>query len=607
MNRIIYIIIFFSFTFSESIKYRLTPQQNQKIRQAKTLQKNGLNTEAKNIYFDLFNESPFLKEAFYPLKKILKNEEDFKTLEKIYPLYLESNNNSISSKIDVIDILIWIKNEKWKSITIDIINNQSAKEKNLKSLFNILLKNSKNIELEKYLNDIRKNKDVDFFSYELGMHYAMEIEIEKSINEFLLHLDHNKSSWKFNIVRNKILSFPNINNINKKIESILINHKSDNAKLILADVAFKNKNFVLSYDLLKEYSNDENKLLDFIDSLIKNKEYELAQNIINDIINSDYNFNIVQESIIKLAEIYEILLKKQEFNLPISSNIYKNQILDSPFIKINNQNSLLLENAITIYDSLMTKNKNLKSIYNLAQIKYKILGDLDSSYKLFNNVISNSKMTDEIHSKAIIEMINIMISKGELLKAKAVLKKYREKIQLIDLFLIKEIQILFYLNEWEELNDKIDFFLKSDYQNITYYNDVLKLKSYLAIFESDKEQLKNYTKAQMKKFQNKRYDAIRIINQLSESNNLNIASNMKYEHAHLLIKQNNFQGALDILDTINSDNYNIETSILFKAEIYDFILNDTSNAVDLYLFLLENFPDNIYYDSIRLRLREITS
>ena len=615
MNRIIYIIIFFSFTFSESIKYRLTPQQNQKIRQAKTLQRNGLNEEAKNIYFDLFNESPFLKEAFYPLKKILKNEEDFKTLEKIYPLYLESNNNSISSKIDVIDILIWIKNEKWKSITTDIINNQSAKEKNLKSLFNILLKNSKNIELEKYLNDIRKNKDVDFFSYELGMHYAMEIEIEKSINEFLLHLDHNKSSWKYNIVRNKILSFPDINNVNKKIESILINHKSDNAKLILADVAFKNKNFVLSYELLKKYSNDENKLLEFIDSLIKNKEYELAQNIINDIINSDYNSNIVQGSIIKLAEIYEILLKKQEFNLPISSSIYKNQILDSPFIKINNKNSLLLENAITIYDSLMTNNKNLKSIYNLAQIKYKILGDLDSSYKLFNNVISNSKITDELHSKAIIEMINIMISKGELLKAKAVLKKSREKIELIDLFLIKEIQILFYLNEWEELNDKIDFFLKSDYQNIVYYNDVLKLKSYLAIFESDKEQLKNYTKAQMKKFQNKRYDAIRLINQLSESNNFveledsigNVTSNMKYEHAHLLVKQNNFQGALDVLDTISSDNYNIETSILFKAEIYDFILNDTSNAVDLYLFLLENFPDNIYYDSIRLRLREITS
>jgi hypothetical protein len=607
MNRIICIIIFFSFTFSESIKYRLTPQQNQKIRQAKTLQRNGLNKEAKNIYFDLFNESPFLKEAFYPLKKILKNEEDFKTLEKIYPLYLESNNNSISSKIDVIDILIWIKNEKWESITTDIINNKSAKEKNLKSLFNILLKNSKNIELEKYLNDIRKNKDVDFFSYELGMHYAMELEIEKSINELLLHLDHNKSSWKYNIVRNKILSFPDINNINKKIESILNNHKSDNAKLILADVSFKNKNFVLSYELLKKYSNNENKLLDFIDSLIKNKEYELAQNIINDIINSDYSSDIIQGSIIKLAEIYEILLKKQEFNLPISSNIYKNQILDSPFIKINNQNSLLLENAITIYDSLMTNNKNLKSIYNLAQIKYKILGDLDSSYKLFNNVISNSKITDELHSKAIIEMINIMISKGELLKAKAVLKKSREKIELIDLFLVKEIQILFYLNEWEELNNKIDFFLKSDYQNITYYNDVLKLKSYLAIFESDKEQLKNYTKAQMKKFQNKRYDAIRLINQLSESNNLNIASKMKYEHAHLLVKQNNFQGALDVLDTISSDNYNIETSILFKAEIYDFILNDTSNAVDLYLFLLENFPDNIYYDSIRLRLREITS
>ena len=51
MNRIICIIIFFSFTFSESIKYRLTPQQNQKIRQAKTLQRNGLNEGSKKYIF----------------------------------------------------------------------------------------------------------------------------------------------------------------------------------------------------------------------------------------------------------------------------------------------------------------------------------------------------------------------------------------------------------------------------------------------------------------------------------------------------------------------------------------------------------------------------
>ena len=40
-------------------------------------------------------------------------------------------------------------------------------------------------------------------------------------------------------------------------------------------------------------------------------------------------------------------------------------------------------------------------------------------------------------------MINIMISKGELLKAKSILKKSREKIELIDLFLIKRFKYFF--------------------------------------------------------------------------------------------------------------------------------------------------------------------
>ena len=64
-----------SIAISETKKYRLTPSQNQKIRQAKTLQNNGLNKESKKIYYELFLESPFLKEAFYPLEGMENNKD----------------------------------------------------------------------------------------------------------------------------------------------------------------------------------------------------------------------------------------------------------------------------------------------------------------------------------------------------------------------------------------------------------------------------------------------------------------------------------------------------------------------------------------------------
>ena len=605
MNKIKYIIIItiLSFIFGESKKYRLTPIQNQKIRQARTLENNGLNKQAKDIYYELFLENPYLKEAFYPLKKILKNENNIENLKKIYPLYLKENNNSITAKIDVIDIMIWINDNRWEKTVEEIINNNSIKEKYLKSTLNVLLKNNKNIE--NYIDIIREKRNEDFFSYELGSHHAMNLSIKESIGEFILHLDNNPR--RYNIIRNRILAFPDIKNINDNIKSILNDNNSDNAKLILSEIAFRDKEFILSYELLQKYSNNENKFLEFIDSLIKNKEYELAQTVINDIINSNYSAETIQSSIIKLAELYEIIIKKEKHNLPISSKIYKNELLDSPFKRINNEEILLLENAITIYDSLIINNKDIKSSYNLAQIKYKILGDLDGSNKLFNNVILKTNNSNPFHSNSIIEVVNIMISKGQLLKAQETLQKYKNVIKPKELFNIKEIQILFYLNEWDLLNEKIDSFLKEDFKNINYYNDVLKMKSYIAIFENEKEKLSIYTKSLMKKFQNKRYESIKIISELSDNNNIAIASKMKYEHAQLLIKKNDIDEAIIILDKISKESAEIESAILLKAEIYDYILNDLSNAVDLYLYLLETYPDSIYYDLIRLRLREITS
>jgi len=605
MNKIKYIIIItiLSFIFGESKKYRLTPIQNQKIRQARTLENNGLNKQAKDIYYELFLESPYLKEAFYPLKKILKNQDDIENLKKIYPLYLKENNNSVTAKIDVIDIMIWINDNRWEKTVEEIINNSSIKEKYLKSTLNVLLKNNKNIE--NYIDIIRRKRNEDFFSYELGSHHAMNLSIKESIDELILHLDNNPR--RYNIIRNRILAFPDIKNINDNIRSILNDNNSDNAKLILSEIAFRDKEFILSYELLQKYSNNENKFLEFIDSLIKNKEYELAQIVINDIINSNYSAETIQSSIIKLAELYEIIIKKEKHNLPISSKIYKNELLDSPFKRINNEEILLLENAITIYDSLIINNKDIKSSYNLAQIKYKILGDLDGSSKLFNNVILKTNNSNPFHSNSIIEVINIMISKGQLLKAQETLQKYKNVINPKELYNIKEIQILFYLNEWDLLNEKIDSFLKEDFKNINYYNDVLKMKSYIAIFENEKEQLSIYTKSLMKKFQNKRYESIKIISELSDNNNIAISSKMKYEHAQLLIKKNDIDEAIIILDKISKESAEIESAILLKAEIYDYILNDLSNAVDLYLYLLETYPDSIYYDLIRLRLREITS
>ena len=119
--------------------------------------------------------------------------------------------------------------------------------------------------------------------------------------------------------------------------------------------------------------------------------------------------------------------------------------------------------------------------------------------------------------------------------------------------------------------------------------------------------LEQYSKSLMKLFQNKKNESLDIMNSLRTHNNIEIASKINYERAYIELSQGNINKSLEIINNISMESAYIESAILLKAEIYDYILNDISKAVDIYLYFLEKFPNSIHYDTIRLRLRGLTS
>ena len=46
---------------------------------------------------------------------------------------------------------------------------------------------------------------------------------------------------------------------------------------------------------------------------------------------------------------------------------------------------------------------------------------------------------------------------------------------------------------------------------------------------------------------------------------------------------------------------------IFKGEIYDYSIKDISKAINIYLEFLDLYPNSIYYDERRLRLRDLAS
>ena len=598
----IIIILISSLLFSNNNAIKKTNNKKQILRQASSLQKNGLTSEAYQMYYDLFLDFPDSYEAYEPLKKILVNENNLKELDKITSQYLDSNNNSIATMVQVFDVLMILDEKNKIDFIFNNLINQFPKNKNsIKKVLKKLLNQNKINDAINIINQIRI-KENDFFALELGMHYSITMEIEKSLEQFFLYLNNNPKQKDF--VFNRVLALPDIDFVVEKIKTYLIENDNQNSKLLLSKIEFKQKNYIIAYDLISEYKEEEY-YIKFVEDLIRVEEFELAEKVIQDIFNNNFSAQNLEKTIFLLAQLFEDMLISQDNQLYLVNNIKNNDLLDSPFKKIDENKSILLDKAINIYDSLRINTKQIKPLYHLAEINYKILGDLDGANKLYNQILT--KGYNQYYLLSIEKNIDIMISKGELEKALEYINNQinaNTKQEIKNILKIKETQILFYLHDIDKLNEKITEILKVIDKNNPYYNDILKIK-YDVLLLSDNIHFKKYTTAMHKVFQNKRIEAINILNSIYNSDDNLINNKIKLDCAYLNFEQGNFIKSIELLELIDLDYPYNEEATIFKAEIYDYVLNNKSKAAEIYLSFLDNYQTSIYYESVRFRLRQL--
>ena len=81
----------------------------------------------------------------------------------------------------------------------------------------------------------------------------------------------------------------------------------------------------------------------------------------------------------------------------------------------------------------------------------------------------------------------------------------------------------------------------------------------------------------------------------------------RYQSAWLTFLQGETENTKIQLSAIINETIFRELAHIFQAEILDYIEKDISGAIDSYLEFLELYPQSIYYDDVRLRLRELAS
>lgn len=586
-----------------SINSKITTEQKKMITQAKSLESSGLLDEAAIAYNNLLQKFPKLREAFIPLKRIYLTKNDWVNLKKMADLFLIENNYTIESKLDILDIYISINDTRWLKIAKEIYSKNPVNNFMRKKVLAILISNNEDTLAIDLINKTRKNnKTKSFYSLEMGMQFALKLNFNNSIKEYLLYLENNPRNIKM-ITQRIMLLTENISSINI-IKSELENSNIYESKIILSKLEFKLKNYERSYQVLKQTANSDKYMLEFIEDLIKLKNYNLAHVALDNILASSDNNKILSQAISQLANLYEIETIDDSNIFPISKYIFKNQILESPFIKINIDNSSLLLKAINIYDSLSVYGKDIKSKFHLAKIKYKIYQDLDGAEKIYYQIL-DSKLSSKDKKEIVTDIININLSKGNINSTISLIDSlYSNTInpELILTLDLKKIQVYYYNLNRDSLLLNIDRFLKSISKENPVYNDLLDMKSLFSFYEN--EELEDYIQAKFKIVQNKRNEAVNILDSIKIENNIFGLS--KYESAYLETLEKQYIRALEKISLIDSTNtiYK-ERCLILKGEIYDYGLDDKSKAVDIYLNFIDLFPNSIFYDLIRLRLREL--
>ena len=348
-------------------------------KKAKSLENAGLIDDAEKIYNQIFINSPSNQKYYNALKKILVKNNDCIAIMENSSIYSNAKGNTKYSKIIELDAQI-ICNADWELLFDQLFKKNINDLLYLKKIISTVMNNNQKefgiIAITKIRN---YNEDKSFFANELGYYYMSSGDYDKSVREFLNHLE--KFPKHLRMINERIMSFPtDSDSMNKKIIAILDNTNIIESKIILADYYFKVENFEKAISILKNH-NLLNQLLLLAINLDQLNRSATANDLFMYLLRNG-DEKIAQKAVFEFAKSLENrgLLKKT--NLPISNFMDNNSFFSSPFVRINESESILMHQAMTLYDSLSINNGNLDSAFRLSEIQFRALGDLDSAHDL---------------------------------------------------------------------------------------------------------------------------------------------------------------------------------------------------------------------------------
>jgi tetratricopeptide (TPR) repeat protein len=451
-----------------------------------------------------------------------------------------------------------------------------------------------------YLDGRSMSKSDAAFADELGNLYAMLQQYKSATKEYLRLIITTPEQLSF--IQSRLVTFTvkpeGISAASETVQDELKN-SPDNITLhrLYAWLLSENRHYdsaLEQYRIIDRLSNaNGNELFNFSQRLHQEHAYKTAAEAFKEIIDEHKNSELLPYARFGYARTLEELITQT----------------DTAVSSLEPQ--LTYNNPIQLYESIAAEHANIdldaQSLYRIGVIKFDKLFDLDGALKAFDRM-KDVPTTSNISHDAVLKMGDIQIARNNLTEA----RKEFDRLSKVSLVVYQD-QAAFKMAELYYFEAKFDSALSmlkrfDTNLNTDLTNDALQLQYFIQENNTSAPQaLIEFSKADLLMRQHKYSESLvqfqDIVKHYSTVLLVDDAM-MKIGELQFLLKRPN-----EAITAFHFVADSIQLSILkdraqFRiAEIYQKVLNNTAQAIEAYEKLLAQFPNSLYAEESRKRIR----
>ncbi len=446
------------------------------------------------------------------------------------------------------------------------------------------------------------------FSFDLARLYTLTMQFEEAAEEYCFILLNEPK--QMSTVETRIFEYigkPGALDLTIPVFEKYEANGNISHKYILARLYTEKEQFDEALDIYLEIdekqSNKGKDLFSYADFLLKENHFKLASG--------------VYQKIIELYPESPLTAKaKLGYARSLESELFEEYVksipLWKPFYQLTRYESEKIEMVLSAFNQVIELYEHSEPAYEAllrsGVIKYYLQNDFDEAKKLLNVVTSEAPISQSAVD-AFIELANIYLIEGNLSQAEKnysqLLNGSRLHFEKKNLAAYKIARIYFYQRKFDKAREQLLDVLKNLKDNSA--NDALELSLILNSQMNDSINVAHFAEAELLAERKKFSEAADIYKKIAENPQAFVMHSIALLRVgEMMLAENNYSEAVAMFENISAEgdkNIYADKALYLLGKIHHFGLKDYGKAQEFYQKLLAEFPNSIYVNDARDKLK----